>query len=45
VRRAEYDPKKKVDIYAFEFESMDKDQEKMLIEFIFNLQRSFLRKK
>jgi hypothetical protein len=45
VRRAEYDPKRKVDIYAFEFESIDKDQEKMLIEFIFNLQRSFLRRK
>jgi hypothetical protein len=45
VRRAEYDPTRKVDIYAFEFESMDKDQEKMLIEFIFNLQRSFLRRK
>ena len=45
VRRAEYDSKRKVDIYAFEFESMDKDQEKMLIEFIFNLQRSFLRRK
>ena len=45
VRRAEYDPKKHADIYAFEFESIDKDQEKTLIEFIFNLQRSFLRRK
>lgn len=45
VRRAEYDPKRKADIYAFEFESIDKDKEKMLIEFICNLQRSFLRRK
>jgi c-di-GMP-binding flagellar brake protein YcgR len=45
IRRAEHDPEKQIDIYAFEFESIDKDQEKMLIEFIFNLQRSFLRRK
>jgi hypothetical protein len=45
VRRAEYDPKRKADIYAFEFDSVDKDQEKMLIEFIYNLQRSILKRK
>ena len=45
IRRAEYDPNKKADIYAFEFDSIEKDQEKMLIEFIYNLQRSILRKK
>jgi hypothetical protein len=45
IRRAEHDPDKKIDIYAFEFESIDKDQEKRLIEIIFNLQRSYLRKK
>jgi hypothetical protein len=45
VRRAEYDPKRKADIYAFEFESIDKDQEKMLIESIYNLQRLILKRK
>jgi len=45
VRRAEYDPRRKADIYAFEFDSIDKDQEKMLIEFIYNLQRSILKRK
>jgi hypothetical protein len=45
VRRAEHHPSRQVDIYAFEFESIDKDQEKVLIEIIFNLQRLFLRKK
>ena len=45
IKRAEHDPDKKIDIYAFEFESIDKDQEKILIEIIYNLQRLSLRKK
>jgi PilZ domain len=45
VRRAEHDPERRIDIYAFEFESIDKDQEKKLSEIIFNLQRLFLRRK
>jgi PilZ domain len=45
VRRAEHDAARQVDIYAFEFESIDKDQEKILVEIIFNLQRLFLRRK
>lgn len=45
IRRAEHDPQKNMDLYAFEFVSIDKDQEKMLIRIIFNLQRMFLQRK
>jgi hypothetical protein len=45
VRRAEHDAARQVDMYAIEFESIDKDQEKILVDIIFNLQRLFLRRK
>lgn len=45
IRRAEHDPQKNVDLYAFEFVSIDKDQEKMLIKIIYDLQRLLLQKK
>jgi hypothetical protein len=45
IRRAEHDRQKQMDLYAFEFVSIDRDQEKMLIEIIYNLQRLFLQKK
>jgi len=45
IRRAEHDPQKNMDLYAFEFVSFDKDQEKMLIQIIYNIQRSFLQRK
>lgn len=45
IRRAEHNPQKNMDLYAFEFVSIDKDQEKMLIEIIYNLQRLLLQKK
>jgi c-di-GMP-binding flagellar brake protein YcgR len=44
-RRAEHDPQKSLDLYAFEFVSIDKDQEKMLIKIIYDLQRMFLQNK
>ena len=45
IRRAEHDPQKNLDLYAFEFVSIDRDQEKMLIKIIYDLQRLFLQKK
>ncbi len=45
IRRAEHDSQKKKDLYAFEFVSIDRDQERRLIQIIFNLQRLFLQKK
>jgi hypothetical protein len=45
IRRAEHDPQKNLDLYAFEFVSIEKDQEKMLIKIIYDLQRLFLQKK
>jgi hypothetical protein len=45
IRRAEHDPQKNMDLYAFEFVSIDRDQERRLIQIIFNLQRLFLQKK
>jgi hypothetical protein len=45
IRRAEHFPQKNMDLYAFEFVSIDKDQEKTLIQIIFNLQRLSLQKK
>jgi hypothetical protein len=45
IRRAEHDPQKNMDLYAFEFVSIDRDQERKLIQIIFNLQRLFLQKK
>lgn len=45
IRRAEHNPQKNMDLYAFEFVSIDRDQEKTLIQIIFNLQRLFLQKK
>ena len=45
IRRAEHDPQKNMDLYAFEFVSIDNDQEKMLIKIIYDLQRLFLQKK
>jgi hypothetical protein len=45
IRRAEHDPQKNMDLYAFEFVSIDRDQERRLIRIIFNLQRLFLQKK
>ena len=42
IRRAEHDPQKNLDLYAFEFVSIDKDQEKMLIKISYDLQRLFL---
>jgi hypothetical protein len=45
IRRAEHDRQKQMDIYAFEFMIIDKDQEKMLSKIIFDLQRLFLQKK
>ena len=45
IRRAEHDPKKNMDHYAFEFMSIDRDQEKRLNKFIFDLQRLLLKKK
>ncbi len=45
IRRAEHDQQKQMDIYAFEFVSIDRDQEKVLIQIIYNLQRLYLQKK
>ncbi len=45
LRRAEHDPKKNMDFYAFEFMSIDRDQEKTLIKIIYDLQRMFLQTK
>jgi hypothetical protein len=45
IRRAEHDRQKNMDLYAFEFVSIDRDQEKALIQIIFNLQRLFLQQK
>lgn len=45
IRRAEHNPQKNMDLYAFEFTSIDRDQEKTLIQIIYNLQRMFLQKK
>jgi len=45
IRRAEHDPKKNMDLYAIEFVNIDRDQEKTLIQIIFNLQRLILQKK
>ena len=45
IRRAEHDPQKNMDLYAFEFVSIDRDQERRLIQIIFNLQRLYLQKK
>jgi len=45
IRRAEHVPQKNMDLYAFEFVSIDKDQERKLIQIIFNLQRLSLQKK
>jgi hypothetical protein len=45
IRRAEHDPQKNMDLYAFEFVSINRDQERRLIQIIFNLQRLFLQKK
>jgi len=45
IRRAEHDPKKNMDIYALEFVSIDRDQERTLTQIIFNLQRLILQKK
>ena len=45
IRRAEHDPQKNMDLYAFEFVSIDRDQERTLIQIIFNLQRLYLQKK
>ena len=44
IRRAEHDPQKNMDLCAFEFVNIDRDQEKSLIQIIFNLQRLFLQK-
>lgn len=45
IKRAEHDPQKNMDLYAFEFVGIDRDQERTLIQIIFNLQRLFLQKK
>ena len=45
IRRAEHDRQINIDTYAFEFVSMDKNEEKMLVEIIYHLQRSFLQRK
>jgi c-di-GMP-binding flagellar brake protein YcgR len=45
IRRAEHNRQKNIDIYALEFVSMDKNEEKMLTQIIYNLQRMFLQKK
>lgn len=45
IRRAEHDPQNNLELYAFEFVSIDKDQEKLLIKIIYDLQRLFLQKK
>ncbi len=45
IRRAEHDSQKNMDLYAFEFVSIDRDQERTLIQIIFNLQRLFLQRK
>jgi len=45
IRRAEHVSQKNMDLYAFEFVSIDKDQERTLIQIIFNLQRLSLQKK
>jgi c-di-GMP-binding flagellar brake protein YcgR len=45
IRRAEHNPQKNMDLYAIEFLSIDRDQEKTLIQIIFNLQRLILQKK
>jgi PilZ domain len=45
IRRAEHEPRKNIDLYAFEFMSIDRDQEKRLNKFIFDLQRLALQKK
>jgi hypothetical protein len=45
IRRAEHNPQKYMDLYAFEFTSIDRDQEKTLIKIIYDLQRLFLQKK
>jgi len=45
IRRAEHNRQKNIDTYALEFVSMDKNEEKMLTQIIYNLQRMFLQKK
>jgi len=45
IRRAEHDLQKNMDLYAFEFTSIDKDQEKTLIQIIYDLQRLLLQRK
>ena len=45
IRRAEHVPQKHMDLYAFEFTSIDRDQERTLIKIIYDLQRLFLQKK
>ncbi len=38
-------PAKKIGKYAFEFVHMGRDEEKRLVEIIYNIQRSFLQRK
>ena len=45
IRRAEHKPQKNIDLYAFEFESIDRDQERKLNKFVFDLQRLKLQTK
>jgi len=45
IRRAIHDRQKKIDKYAFEFVSMDRDEEKALVEIIYTIQRLFLQRK
>ena len=45
IRRAEHVPTKNMDLYAFEFVSIDRDQERRLIQIIFNIQRLYLQQK
>jgi hypothetical protein len=45
IRRIEHDQQNKIGKYAFKFVRMGRDEEKRLVEIIYNIQRSFLQRK